>query len=129
MAGRGTDIKLGEGVAELGGLHVLIAERNESARIDRQLIGRCGRQGDPGSADAIVCLRDEVFDRYAPGYLRRLAVRFAASRGGLVPQWLAKLLVIRLQRAAERRGVTLRKGLLDMDEHLDNVLAFSGQPE
>jgi hypothetical protein len=46
-----------------------------------------------------------------------------------VPHWLAKLLVIRLQRAAERRGVTLRKGLLDMDEHLDNLLAFSGQPE
>jgi preprotein translocase subunit SecA len=50
MAGRGTDIKLGRGVAQLGGLHVIAAERNESGRIDRQLFGRCARQGDPGSA-------------------------------------------------------------------------------
>jgi preprotein translocase subunit SecA len=56
MAGRGTDIKLGRGVAELGGLHVIAAERNESGRIDRQLFGRCARQGDPGTAQAIVSL-------------------------------------------------------------------------
>ena len=129
MAGRGTDIKLGDGVAQRGGLHVLVAERNESARIDRQLVGRCGRQGDPGSAEAMVALDDEVYERYAPGYLLRLARRLGHAGGGRVPAWLAGLLVARLQRAAERRGVTLRKSLLDMDEHLDNLLAFSGQSE
>lgn len=60
MAGRGTDIKLGEGVAELGGLHVICTELHDSARIDRQLIGRCGRQGDPGSFRQYVSLDDEI---------------------------------------------------------------------
>ncbi|KPL20705.1 MAG: hypothetical protein AMJ75_11355, partial [Phycisphaerae bacterium SM1_79] len=64
MAGRGTDIKLGRGVAELGGLHVIAAEPNESARIDRQLFGRGARQGDPGSAQGIFSLEDEVVSRY-----------------------------------------------------------------
>ena len=74
MAGRGTDIKLGRGVAELGGLHVIASERNESGRIDRQLFGRCGRQGDPGSAQAFVSFEDELVRRHAPhlsGYFRR----------------------------------------------------------
>jgi preprotein translocase subunit SecA len=60
MAGRGTDIKLGEGVRELGGLQVLLSEMHESARIDRQLIGRCGRQGDPGSYRQFMSLDDEL---------------------------------------------------------------------
>ena len=66
MAGRGTDIVLGRGVAEAGGLHVLATERHEARRIDRQLFGRCARQGDPGSAQAIVSLEDELFRRHAP---------------------------------------------------------------
>ncbi|MGE0608163.1 MAG: preprotein translocase subunit SecA [Pirellulales bacterium] len=60
MAGRGTDIHLGEGVAELGGMHVIVTEMHESARIDRQLIGRCGRQGDPGSYRVFLSLEDEL---------------------------------------------------------------------
>ena len=70
MAGRGTDIKLAAGVAELGGLHVIATERHDARRIDRQLFGRCGRQGDPGSAEAIVCLEDEIIEVYI-GKLRR----------------------------------------------------------
>ena len=66
MAGRGTDIRLGEGVKELGGLHVIVSECHESARIDRQLFGRCSRQGDPGSARSFVCLDDELLVRYLP---------------------------------------------------------------
>ncbi|WP_394218240.1 accessory Sec system translocase SecA2 [Halobacillus trueperi] len=65
MAGRGTDIKLGEGVAELGGLHVIGTERHESRRIDNQLKGRSGRQGDPGSSQFIISLEDDMIERFA----------------------------------------------------------------
>jgi hypothetical protein len=64
MAGRGTDIRLGAGIADKGGLHVIATELHESARIDRQLFGRCGRQGDPGSTEAIVSLEDELIRLY-----------------------------------------------------------------
>ena len=60
MAGRGTDIKLGPGVVELGGLHVILTEMHDSSRIDRQLIGRCGRQGDPGTYRQYLSLDDEL---------------------------------------------------------------------
>ena len=60
MAGRGTDIKLGEGVAELGGLHVIFTEMHDAGRIDRQLIGRCGRQGDPGTFRQYLALDDDL---------------------------------------------------------------------
>ena len=60
MAGRGTDIKLGEGVAELGGLHVICTEMHDASRIDRQLIGRCGRQGDPGTFRQYLALDDDL---------------------------------------------------------------------
>ena len=66
MAGRGTDIRLGAGVAERGGLHVIVAECNESARIDRQLFGRAARQGDPGSARLYVSMEDEIVQRFIP---------------------------------------------------------------
>lgn len=66
MAGRGTDIKLSPEVAGKGGLHVILTEFHESARVDRQLFGRSARQGDPGSVEAIVCIGDELFQRYVP---------------------------------------------------------------
>src|SRR4029077_16221136 len=66
MAGRGTDIKLGPGVAEAGGLHVLGTERHEARRVDRQLIGRSGRQGDPGSSQFFVSLEDELLEGLGP---------------------------------------------------------------
>lgn len=129
MAGRGTDIKLQPGVAELGGLHVLAAERNESARIDRQLVGRCGRQGDPGSAEAIVAVGDEVFERYCPNWALRLARRLVVPGKPYIAGWMASLVIMLTHRVAERRGTAMRKQLLNLDEHLDNVLAFSGQSE
>jgi len=81
MAGRGTDIKLGSGVAELGGLHVICTELHDSARIDRQLVGRCGRQGDPGTWRQYVGLDDEILiAAYGPKRAQRIA---AALRGRL----------------------------------------------
>ena len=82
MAGRGTDIKLGEGVAELGGLHVIGTERHESRRIDRQLAGRCARQGDPGLAQFFVSLEDEIVEAFGEKPAARLRKRYA-GRGEL----------------------------------------------
>ena len=84
MAGRGTDIKLGEGVAELGGLHVIGTERHEARRIDRQLAGRCARQGDPGSAQFFVSLEDEIIEAF--GEKPRRPDPQAATRPGRADQ-------------------------------------------
>ena len=83
MAGRGTDIKLGEGVADLGGLHVICTELHDSARIDRQLVGRCGRQGDPGTWRQYVSLDDDILvSGYGAPRARRIAERLARRLNG-----------------------------------------------
>jgi preprotein translocase subunit SecA len=127
MAGRGTDIRLGAGVAELGGLHVIATERHEARRIDRQLFGRSGRQGDPGSHEAIVSLEDELFAVNA-GPLERRLVNAALRRPGLAGR-ASGLALTRCQRAAERRHARVRRDLLKRDRDLDAMLAFSGRPE
>ena len=76
MAGRGTDIKLGEGVVELGGLHILGTERHEARRIDNQLRGRAGRQGDPGSSQFFVSLEDELMRRFGGDKVKNMMDRF-----------------------------------------------------
>jgi preprotein translocase subunit SecA len=125
MAGRGTDIKLGRGVADLGGLHVIAAEPNESARIDRQLYGRCARQGDPGSAQGIFSLEDEVVSRYAKkstGYLKK---RYANAKGNISSPLVRG--VFRLsQISAERLALRQRKSVLKTDHWLDEQLGFTG---
>ena len=123
MAGRGTDIRLGCGVADAGGLHVIATERHEARRIDRQLAGRGGRQGDPGTFEAIISLDDELLSSHAHT-ARRLATVFIRPDGS-VPRRLARLVVRRAQRAAERRHARARRDLVRMDDHLDTVLAFS----
>jgi len=128
MAGRGTDIRLAPGVADQGGLHVIATERHEARRIDRQLAGRCGRQGDPGSHEAYVSLEDEIVAVHA-GWIDRRLASFAARRGGRVGAWLAALVVRRAQRAAERLHARMRRDLLRQDEHLTTALAFAGRPE
>ena len=126
MAGRGTDIKLGRGVAELGGLHVLAAEPNESARIDRQLYGRGARQGDPGSSQGIFCLEDEIAARYAKniaGYLKR---RYAHANDDISSTVVRS--VFRLaQSRAERLALRRRKSVLKTDHWLDEQLGFAGR--
>jgi preprotein translocase subunit SecA len=127
MAGRGTDIRLGQGVAARGGLHVILTEYHESRRIDRQFFGRCARQGDPGSCEAIVSLEDEVFTVYATG--PTALVRRWSRSGARLPVAAYRVLRDMAQYRAERRGVYMRVQNLRLDRRLDRVLAFSGRGE
>jgi preprotein translocase subunit SecA len=127
MAGRGTDIRLGPGVAEQGGLHVILTEYHESRRIDRQFFGRCARQGDPGSCEAIVSLEDEIyalFARLPTGLVRRILQRY-----GSVPTVVYGSLRRFAQSRAERRAAQVRVQNLRLDRRLDRILAFSGRGE
>jgi preprotein translocase subunit SecA len=123
MAGRGTDIRLGAGVAERGGLHVITTELNDSARIDRQLFGRCARQGDPGSCEAILAIEEDLVASYFPF----AGARF--SRLGRLPVWIGRLVFRVAQWRAERTYSRARRDLLDLDDYLGDVLAFSGRGE
>jgi preprotein translocase subunit SecA len=127
MAGRGTDILLGPGVAERGGLHVILTEYNESRRIDRQLFGRSARQGDPGSGEALVALDDELFVTQAPRWTAWLAR--GRVRGAGASAWTVALLRWRAQGTAEHRNREAREGTLKQDRRLAQVLAFSGRGE
>ena len=126
MAGRGTDIKLGRGVAELGGLHVIASERNESGRIDRQLFGRCARQGDPGSAQAIVCLEDEFVSRYAKNIVAYLKKRHALNTDGICSKTTRAAFRL-AQRRAEKLALRQRKSVMRTDHWLEEQLSFSGR--
>lgn len=122
MAGRGTDIRLAPGVGEAGGLFVIASERHEAGRIDRQLFGRSGRQGDPGEGQAMVSLDDELVRSVFGSLLDRL-------RSGHLPGWLGRMLFSWAQRTTERRHSAIRKRLLHSDESLQDLLAFSGRGE
>jgi preprotein translocase subunit SecA len=124
MAGRGTDILLGPGVAANGGLHVILTERHGSRRIDRQFIGRAARHGDPGSAQAFVSLDDELIQRHAPRWWRN-RIRAALTKRRSAAEWLAKSLIHRAQRHSERSAYRQRRQVLEMDRWVDDSLAFS----
>jgi len=126
MAGRGTDIKLGRGVTELGGLHVLAAEPNESARIDRQLYGRGARQGDPGSAQGIFSLEDEIAARYAKNIAGYLKKRYAHANDD-ISSTLVRSVFRLAQSRAERLALRRRKSVLKTDHWLDEQLGFAGR--
>jgi preprotein translocase subunit SecA len=123
MAGRGTDIRLGEGVPELGGLHVIATELHDAARIDRQLFGRCGRQGDPGTYEAIIALEDDLVKSFAPLFHDGFA------RGAGVPAVFGAAVFRLAQWRAERSHSRARRDLLDLDDYLGDILAFSGRGE
>jgi preprotein translocase subunit SecA len=128
MAGRGTDILLGPGVKELGGLHVIATERHDARRIDRQLFGRCGRQGDPGSYESFASLADEILRALFSGLrdrLARFALQFDAAPEGRIRNYLAAL----AQRLTERQHSHIRRDLVKFDESLEKAMAFSGQGE
>lgn len=128
MAGRGTDIKLGPGVKELGGLHVISTERNIARRIDRQLAGRCGRQGDPGSHEAILSLEDELVGLYFGDGVKNLFASLG-RKSRPVPRWVSSVLIALPQRMLERYHRRVRRELLKMDEQRGKLLAFTGAPE
>jgi len=123
MAGRGTDIKLAPAMIERGGLHVICTERHDSGRIDRQLFGRSGRQGDPGSCETILAAEDDLPKSFAPFAAERLASR------GRLPRWAGRLLFSYAQGRAEATHSRARRALFAMDEQLGDLLAFSGRRE
>lgn len=124
MAGRGTDIRLHPQVARRGGLHVILTEFHESARIDRQLFGRGARQGDPGSCEALVCVDDEVFRRFAPSW--QAAVR-RLRRGENFPSAAAAVLRRMAQRRAESLHARARLATLRQEARIEKMLAFAGR--
>jgi len=121
MAGRGTDIKLGERVAERGGLYVIGTERHESRRIDRQLRGRCARQGDPGSSRFYVSFEDDLMRNFgAADRMTRIMERFGLEEGQeLEHPWLNKS-VETAQKRVEQRNYLARKRTLDFDDVMNN---------
>lgn len=128
MAGRGTDIKLGRGVAKLGGLHVIATERHESARIDRQLFGRCARQGDPGSARAFICVEDELIQRFVPRMLAN-KLSWAVERKLPISDRLSRVALSIAQNTAQRLAYKQRRNVLVMDTWLEDSLAFTGSSQ
>ena len=128
MAGRGTDIKLGPGVKELGGLHVISTERNIARRIDRQLAGRSARQGDPGSYEAILSLEDELVGLYFGDGLKHF-LSAVGRKTRPVPRWVSSVLIALPQRLLERYHRRVRHELLKVDDQRGKLLAFTGAPE
>lgn len=125
MAGRGTDISLGEGVAELGGLHVILSEMHEAARIDRQLIGRCGRQGDPGSYRQYLSLDDDLLMAgLGRGRAEWLAQYGKTGHGPFEHLlWAFK----KAQRTVERRHYRQRRGLMQWETERKKIQRELGQ--
>lgn len=117
MAGRGTDIKLGEGVAELGGLLVLASERHESRRVDRQLRGRCARQGDPGESKFFLSFEDDLMRRFgAADRMTKIMERFGMKEGEeLQHPWLNRS-VETAQKRVEQQHYVWRKRVLEYDD-------------
>lgn len=125
MAGRGTDIKLGKGVAEIGGLHVIATERHESGRIDRQLFGRSARQGDPGSAQAFVSVDDELIRRFVPEAMGR-HLKSAVTINAPGSRKLAQMAISYAQKAAQRMAFSQRRNVLKKDTWFEEAISFSG---
>jgi preprotein translocase subunit SecA len=124
MAGRGTDIKLGVGVAEAGGLHVIGTERHEAERIDRQLVGRAGRQGDPGTAQFMLSLEDQLLEGLGTG--RQMELREFGLRGGN-RNWSAYAPLFRTaQKRVERRHYKQRLDLKNFDKQRQDMLKDIG---
>ena len=116
MAGRGTDIKLGEGVPEVGGLHVIGSERHESRRIDRQLRGRCSRQGDPGSSQFFISLEDQLMRLFGSQRISGIMQKLGLQEGEVMEhRWLNKS-VETAQRRVEQQHFAVRKRTLEYDD-------------
>ena len=115
MAGRGTDIALGPGVTEVGGLHVLGTERHESRRIDNQLRGRSGRQGDPGSSQYFLSLDDNLMRIFGGDSVKNLMTRFGVGEDEVITHPIVSRSIRSAQRRVEGQSFDIRKHLLDYD--------------
>jgi preprotein translocase subunit SecA len=125
MAGRGTDIRLTEEAAGNGGLHVIMLEAHDARRVDRQLAGRCSRQGQPGLFAPILSLQDSLLDETLSGSEKALVMIGYGLCGQRFGRWVMR----RAQRKAEQLHAGMRRSLLRSDEVLDHALAFSEKPE
>ena len=119
MAGRGTDIMLGEGVAELGGLYVIGTERNESRRIDNQLKGRSGRQGDPGCTEFFISLEDDLIRRFAQEDIEKIKKKYAADSDGRIINDKILDFIDRTQRICEGSAYSIREYNIKLDDVLN----------
>ena len=128
MAGRGTDIALSEEVSQAGGLHVISLNRNDSLRVDRQLYGRCARQGDPGSAEAMLSLEAPFLLNYYSSTILKLLAKLTREHKPL-PVFISKLILRLPQLRKERQQSQSRKTLMKQDRKLQRILAFSGKFE
>lgn len=133
MAGRGTDIHLDAAAEAAGGLHVICCEKNDSRRIDRQLIGRCARQGDPGSYKIICSLEDDAVIKY---FNKTISVWLSSRNKGpsssdkkVRPYLLARILINTSQRIIEYSHRQIRKSMMKIDEKRESMLAFTGESE
>ncbi|MCU0411415.1 MAG: preprotein translocase subunit SecA [Bacteroidetes bacterium] len=115
MAGRGTDIKLGPGVRDLGGLHIVGTERHEARRIDRQLRGRAGRQGDPGSSRFYLALEDDLMRLFGSERIARIMERMGLQEGEVIQHPMITRSVERAQKKVEENNFGIRKRLLEYD--------------
>ncbi len=115
MAGRGTDIKLGDGIAALGGLHVIGCQRHESRRIDNQLLGRAGRQGDPGSSQFYLSLEDDLLRIFGGERIGTVMDRLGIEEGQAIRHELLSSAIRRAQKRVEGRNFDIRKHLLEYD--------------
>ncbi len=116
MAGRGTDIKLGEGVKEKGGLAIIGTERHDSRRVDRQLRGRSGRQGDPGSSQFFVCLEDDLMRKFGSERIAKLMDRMGLKEGEVITHSMVSKSIERAQKKVEENNFGSRKRLLEYDD-------------
>jgi len=119
MAGRGTDIKLGQGVRESGGLYILGSERHESRRIDRQLRGRAGRQGDPGESVFFVSLEDELMRLFGSDRVISVMDRLGHEEGDVIEHSMITKSIERAQKKVEEQNFAIRKRLLEYDDVLN----------
>jgi preprotein translocase subunit SecA len=116
MAGRGTDIKLGEGVVELGGLHIIGTERHEARRIDNQLRGRAGRQGDPGSSQFFVSLEDELMKRFGGDRVKSIMDKFGLPEDQPIENKIISRSIESAQAKIEGFNFDIRKHVLEYDD-------------
>jgi len=120
MAGRGTDIKLGPGVREAGGLAIIGTERHESRRVDRQLRGRAGRQGDPGTSQFFVSLEDDLMRLFGSERIAKMMDRLGLKEGEVIQHSMITKSIERAQRKVEENNFGIRKRLLEYDDVMNS---------